>query len=164
MKTNTKLLSLLTLAFSLITSSAVSGDDVEVEKKVRVMVESDKASSVHEWVHADEDAPHAFVFHHDDEDAGPRTFLGVETTNVGSTLGKQLGLTRGVGLVVARVVPDTAAEDVLEKHDILVKFEDQMMISSNQLGVLVQAKEPGAEVELTIMRGRQGGGAFHIRK
>ena len=84
---------------------------------------------------------------------GPRTFLGVETTNVGSTLGKQLGLTRGVGLVVARVVPDTAAAAVLEKHDILVKFEDQLMVSSNQLGVLVQAKEPGAKVELTIVRG-----------
>lgn len=153
MKTNTKFLSCLTAAIPLFASALIAGDDVEVEKKMRVMVASDKTSSVREWVHADKDDVHSYAFQLDDADLGPRTFLGVETTTVGSTLGKQLGLTRGVGLVVARVVPDTGAAKVLEKHDILVKFEDQLMVSSNQLGVLVQAKEPGAEVELTIMRG-----------
>ena len=152
MKTNTKILSCLTAAIPLFASALIAGEEVEAEKKMRVMVASDKASSVHEWVHADNDEGHAIAIHMSDADPGPRTFLGVETTNVGSTLGKQLGLTRGAGLVVARVVPDTGAAKVLEKHDILVKFEDQLMVSSNQLGVLVQAKEPGSEVELTIMR------------
>lgn len=152
MKTKTKLLSLITATLPFVASALFAGDEIEVEKNIRVMVGSDKASSVHEWIEADGDGHAAFVFHHDDDEAGPRTFLGVETTNVGSTLGKQLGLTRGVGLVVARVVPETGAADVLEKHDIIVKFEDQLMVSSNQLGVLVQTKEPGAEVELTIVR------------
>lgn len=154
MKTNTKFLSCLTAAIPLFASALLAGDEVEVEKNMRVMVTSDEASRVHEWVQADDEGHHAFVFHHegDDADLGPRTFLGVETTTVGSTLGKQLGLTRGVGLVVARVVPETGAAKVLEKHDIIVKFEDQLMVSSNQLGVLVQTKEPGAEVKLTIVR------------
>ncbi|MDB4474312.1 PDZ domain-containing protein [Opitutaceae bacterium] len=152
MKTTTKFLSCLTAAIPLFASALIAGDEVEVEKKMRVIVASDKASSVHEWVPADKGDGHSIAFHMDEADLGPHTFLGVETTNVGSTLGKQLGLTRGVGLVVARVVPDTGAAKVLEKHDIIVKFEDQLLVSSNQLGVLVQTKEPGAEVELTIVR------------
>ncbi len=129
------------------------GNEVTKKKEMRVLVESDGTSKVHEWVHADGDMM-TFKSHHDDEvDEGPSTFLGVETTRVGSTLGAQLGLGRGLGLVVARVVPDTGAADALEKHDLLLKFEDQLLVTPDQLGVLVKSKEPGTEVALTILRG-----------
>ncbi|MFX3681283.1 MAG: hypothetical protein ACN6I3_00005, partial [bacterium] len=114
------------------------GDDVAKKKEMRVLIESDGSSEVHEWVHADGD-PMAFKLHHAGEaEEGPSTFLGVETTRVGSTLGAQLGLDRGIGLVVARVVPDTGAAAALEKHDLLLKFEDQLLVTPDQLGVLVK--------------------------
>lgn len=130
---------------------AAAGEPATKTTKTEVIVHSGPSSSIHEWVGADE-GPMAFKFEHDAEET-PRTFLGVETTRVGATLGKQLGLDRGVGLIVARVVPDSGAVDVLEKHDLLVKFEDQLLVSSEQLGVLVQSREPGATVALTILRG-----------
>ncbi|GAB5562435.1 MAG: hypothetical protein SynsKO_40820 [Synoicihabitans sp.] len=152
MKTKLQTTTCLLAASALLSSFALAGDEEKKNEEVRVIVGSDKATSAHEWVHKSDDHK-MFVYSHDDHESGPRTFLGVETSNVSATLGKQLGLPRGIGLVVARVVPDTGAAEVLEKHDILVKFEDQLMVSGNQLGVLVQSKEPGTEVELTIMRG-----------
>lgn len=130
-----------------------AGEPATTTTKSRVIVHADKTLSGHAWVHADGDT---MAFKSGDEsEMGSRTFLGVETTRVGATLGKQLGLDRGVGLVVARVVPESGAMAVLEKHDLLVKFEDQLLISPEQLGVLVQAKAPGTAVELTVMRGGQ---------
>lgn len=145
MKTSKLVFALSTV---LLASSLVAGDEVIKEKKMRVLVDSDHATSVHEWVHED---GNSFIYSTDDE-MPAKTFLGVETTRVGATLGKQLGLDRGIGLIVARVVPDTGAAEVLEKHDLLVKFEDQLLVSSDQLGVLVQSKEPGTAVELTVVR------------
>lgn len=83
----------------------------------------------------------------------PSTFLGVETMRVSATLTEQLGLDRGIGLIVQRVVEETAAADVLKKHDILTKLDDQLLVSSDQLGVLVRSKETGTEVTLTFFRG-----------
>ncbi len=145
------LLSLFALAPVL---PVAAGEPAAVETKTEVIIHSsDHAAPVHEWVHSDSKTM-TFKLEGDAEGES-RTFLGVETTRVGATLGKQLGLDRGVGLVVARVLPDSGATEVLEKHDLLVKFEDQLLVSSDQLGVLVQSKDPGTEVELTVMRGGQ---------
>ena len=108
------------------------GGDPDVEKDVRVIVRHGE---------------------HHDMAMEPTTFLGVETMRVSSTLTEQLGLDRGIGLVVQRVVGDSAATEVLKKHDILTKLDDQLLVSSDQLGVLVRSKEPGSEVTLTFIRG-----------
>ncbi len=89
----------------------------------------------------------------DDEAGGPTAFLGVETMRVSATVRAHLGLPRGIGLVVQRVVPESAATGVLEKHDILTKFDDQLLVSADQLGVLVRGREPGESVTLTFVRG-----------
>ncbi len=92
------------------------------------------------------------------ERAGPRekvTFLGVETTPVNRTLVEQLQLATGAGLVVRRVVPDSAAAAVLKPHDILLKFDDQILIDQNQLGVLTRNRKDGDEVTLTYVRAGQ---------
>ncbi len=90
---------------------------------------------------------------HDEMDTEPVTFLGVETVRVSPTLTEQLGLDRGIGLVVQRVIEETAAAEALKKHDIITKLDDQLIVSPDQLGVLVRAKKPGTEVTLTFVRG-----------
>ncbi len=82
-------------------------------------------------------------------------FLGVETGPVSATTGAQLGLARGTGLVVNHVVPKGPAEGVLQQHDILLKLDDQILIESRQLAVLVRNKKQGDEVSLTYLRAGQ---------
>jgi len=80
------------------------------------------------------------------------TFLGVQTSPVGPTLGAQLGLAKDHGLVVVEVVPESPAAAVLQPHDILLKFNDQILIDIRQLSVLVRSAKAGDEVALTYMR------------
>ena len=78
-------------------------------------------------------------------------FLGVATLPADATLSQQLGLPRGVGLAVAEVVPDSpAAKAGLERHDVLVKLDDQWLVDQYQLAVLVRMHKPGDSVDLTI--------------
>jgi serine protease Do len=93
----------------------------------------------------------------DEAAAPPRkmkiTFLGVVTSPVGEALGEQLGLPRGVGLVVEFVEPDSpAAAAGLFKHDVLVRLEDQLLINQPQLAVLVRMRKPGQRVTVTLKR------------
>lgn len=90
-----------------------------------------------------------------EEATGPVTFLGVQTSKVEAALGAQLGLPRGIGLVVNVVVGGGPVEGVLEKHDVLVKFDDQLLTSGEHLGVLVRAKSPGDAAVLTYRRAGQ---------
>jgi len=80
------------------------------------------------------------------------TFLGVQTGPVGPTLGAQLGLAKDHGLVVVEVVPESPAAAVLQTHDILLKFNDQILIDIRQLSVLVRSAKAGDEVTLTYLR------------
>ncbi|MBI3877302.1 MAG: PDZ domain-containing protein, partial [Verrucomicrobia bacterium] len=81
------------------------------------------------------------------------TFLGVETGPVERTLSAQLGLARDVGLVVHHVADDSPASGVLMENDVLTKFEDQILVDSRQLSVLIRAHKSGDEVTLTLIRG-----------
>lgn len=82
-------------------------------------------------------------------------FLGVETSTVSAALTAQLGLPRGNGLVVNHVVPKSAAAEVLKPNDILLKFDDQILIEVRQLSVLVRNHQEGDEITLTYLRGGQ---------
>ncbi len=79
-------------------------------------------------------------------------FLGVETGPVSPTVSTQLGLQRGMGLVVNQIVPKSAAAGVLSPHDILLKLDDQHLIETRQLAVLIRSKKEGDEVTLTYLR------------
>ncbi len=81
------------------------------------------------------------------------TFLGVETSPVGPTVSAQLNLPSGSGLVVGHVVPASPAAAVLKMHDVLLKLDDQILISQRQLAVLVRNHKEGDEVTLTYVRG-----------
>jgi serine protease Do len=85
-------------------------------------------------------------------ETAPVTFLGVDTQPVSRTLTEQLGLPKGVGLVVRTVVPGSAAATTLKPHDILMKLNDQLLIESRQLAVLIRSFKEGDEITLTFYR------------
>jgi hypothetical protein len=72
---------------------------------------------------------------------------------VDPALSKQLNLPQDTGLVVRTIIPDSPAAGVLETYDILTRFEDQLLIESRQLAVLVRARRTGDEVTVTLVRG-----------
>jgi serine protease Do len=83
----------------------------------------------------------------------PVTFLGVETSQVPSVVSEQLGLAKGLGLVVEYVVPDgPAAAAGIQQNDILKMLNDQILIEPSQLRKLLQTFSEGTEVTLTILR------------
>jgi serine protease Do len=82
-------------------------------------------------------------------------FLGVETAPVSATTAAQLGLARGTGLVVNHVVPKSSADGVLNQHDVLLKLDDQILIETRQLSVLIRTRKEGDEITLSYIRGGQ---------
>lgn len=83
------------------------------------------------------------------------TYLGVETGPVPRALAAHLGLPPDHGLTINAVAENSPAASVLRQHDVLVKFEDQVLVDSRQLSVLIRAKKPGDDVKLTFMRAGQ---------
>jgi serine protease Do len=81
------------------------------------------------------------------------TYLGISTHSIDATLASQMELPPETGLVVVHILPDSPAADVLKKHDLLTRFEDQILIEPRQLGVLVRSRKEGEEVKLTLFRG-----------
>src|SRR6266481_6762437 len=83
----------------------------------------------------------------------PAIFLGVETSQVPTVVSEQLGLSKGLGLVVEYVVPDSpAAVAGIQQNDILKTLNDQILIEPSQLRKLLQTFSDGADVTLTILR------------
>lgn len=90
---------------------------------------------------------------HDKAPKVPMTFLGVETSQVPSVVSEQLGLTKGLGLVVDYVVPNSpAASAGVQQNDILKMLNDQILMEPTQLRKLLQTFSEGTEVTLTILR------------
>ena len=91
--------------------------------------------------------------HHQKAPKVPVTFLGVETSQVPSVVSEQLGLAKGLGLVVEYVVPNSpAASAGVQQNDILKMLNDQILIEPSQLRKLLQTFSEGSEVTLTILR------------
>ncbi|MGB9474074.1 MAG: PDZ domain-containing protein [Candidatus Udaeobacter sp.] len=83
----------------------------------------------------------------------PAIFLGVETSQVPTVVSEQLGLAKGLGLVVEYVVPDSpAAAAGVQQNDILKMLNDQILIEPSQLRKLLQTFSDGTEVTLTVLR------------
>lgn len=84
----------------------------------------------------------------------PVPYIGVMTREVSPELRAQFNLPEGFGLMVEEVMPDSPAEHAgLKVHDILVKFEDQQLVSMEQLMLLVRSKHKGDTVNLTVITG-----------
>ena len=91
--------------------------------------------------------------HHDKAPKVPVTYLGVETSQVPTVVSDQLGLAKGLGLVVDYVEPNSpAATAGVQQNDILKMLNDQILIEPSQLRKLLQTFSEGADVTLTILR------------
>jgi len=80
-------------------------------------------------------------------------WLGVATEETSEALASQLGLNKGEGLTVTYVAPDgPAAKAGLQKSDVLVEFEKQLLVHPAQLRKLIQMHKEGDEVQLKYYR------------
>ncbi|MCK5802689.1 MAG: PDZ domain-containing protein [Lentisphaeria bacterium] len=81
-------------------------------------------------------------------------YLGIAVKSVGPELGEQLGLDSDTGLLVLYVTPGgPGAVGGLRKHDVLTMFEDQILVNTSQLRVLVANAGEGAKCDLAGKRG-----------
>lgn len=81
-------------------------------------------------------------------------FIGVVTSPLGEAVRAQTTLPEDVGLSVDVVSPDSpAAKAGLKAHDILAKYDDQLLCAAVQLSALVKRTGTGNKAKLTVLRG-----------
>ncbi|MCX6876983.1 MAG: PDZ domain-containing protein [Verrucomicrobia bacterium] len=85
--------------------------------------------------------------------AGKATMLGVVVERISEDLRYQLPLIKpGAGLIVRELVKDgPAAQANLAMMDILLRWNDQLLVHPAQLQVLVQSSKPGDKVDLEYL-------------
>jgi len=80
-------------------------------------------------------------------------YLGVAASPASAALRVQTKLPRGIGLVVDVVESNSPADAAgLKQYDILHKLNDQWLVNTEQLMVLIRTFKPGDEVKLTVIR------------
>ena len=80
-------------------------------------------------------------------------WLGIAMEPVQEDVRAQLSLAPGEGVVVSHVAPESpAAKAGLQPNDILLRFEDQILVEPSQLKKLIAMKKPGESVKLTYLR------------
>ena len=91
--------------------------------------------------------------HRDKAPKVPVTYLGIETSQVPTVVSEQLGMAKGLGLVVDYVEANSpAATAGVQQNDILKMLNDQILIEPSQLRKLLQTFPEGTEVTLTVLR------------
>jgi hypothetical protein len=83
---------------------------------------------------------------------GKGPYLGVAVESPTPALRAQLRLPEGAGLVVNYVDPQGPSKDALKTHDVLQRFDDQVLINGEQLVALVRMRKAGETVRLTVTR------------
>jgi len=82
------------------------------------------------------------------------TFFGVSTAAVDEAQAAQLKLPGSTGLLVLYVQPNSPADVAgLKADDVLLKFDDQLLINGPQLSTLVRIAKSGQEIAVTRSRG-----------
>jgi uncharacterized membrane protein len=88
---------------------------------------------------------------HGKHEKGP--WLGIAMEPVQDVVRAQLSLAPGEGIVVNHVAPESpAAKAGLQPNDILLRFEEQILVEPSQLRKLIAMKKPGDSVKLTYLR------------
>jgi len=81
-------------------------------------------------------------------------FIGIVTSPLGEQVRAQTNLPEDIGLSVVSVAPDSpAAKAGLKVHDILAKYDDQILCAAVQLSALVKRTGTGNKATLTVLRG-----------
>lgn len=80
-------------------------------------------------------------------------WMGVATQVAPSVLGSQLGFPKGTGLVVLDVVKGSPAQKAgIQRHDILLRMGDQILVNAPQLKVLVEGRGIVEKTTFVLMR------------
>lgn len=91
----------------------------------------------------------------DDAHEGQETlaWLGVAVDEVDELVSDQLGLKPHTGLMVEAVVPGSPAdENGIQRHDILTRLDDQLLVVPRQLEILLHMRAPRTPVQITCVR------------
>ena len=81
------------------------------------------------------------------------TWLGIRTAPIPASLREHLEIEGGVGIQIHQVLDDSpAAKAGLRDRDILMQFNDQILISPDHLSILVRREQAGNKAELTLIR------------
>ena len=89
------------------------------------------------------------------KDSDDRTiaYLGIYATKVNPNVSHQLKLTENLYLNVELVAKNSPAEKAgIQKFDLLLQMDDQILVNQEQLKYLVRSKMPKDEVILTLLR------------
>lgn len=84
--------------------------------------------------------------------AKPFTYLGIALEGIDEPLRTQLQIPDTMGLLVSWVDEESPSKGVLEKYDVILRLDDQMIINADQLQSLVRMHKPGDDVTLHIVR------------
>lgn len=80
------------------------------------------------------------------------TFAGIVVEEVPEILGKHLPIPKGMGLIVTEVLKDSPAEQAgIRKDDILLRFDDQLLASQDQLRKLTRSRKSGDKVRFGLV-------------
>lgn len=80
-------------------------------------------------------------------------YLGVGLGRVSEALAAQLGLERGEGILVEQVEKGSPAEKAgFAKNDVIVKIDDQVVLSDEQLRKLIGYSKPGMALNVEVVR------------
>jgi len=85
------------------------------------------------------------------DEKGP--WIGLAMEPLQEVVRAQLSLAPGEGIVVSHVMPESpAAKAGLKANDILLRFNDQIIVDIEQLKKLIAMKKPGDTVKLTFLQ------------
>lgn len=88
-----------------------------------------------------------------DSDDRTTAYLGIYATKVNPNVSHQLKLTENLYLNVELVAKNSPAEKAgIQKFDLLLQMNDQILVNQEQLKYLVRSKMPTDEVILTLLR------------
>lgn len=80
-------------------------------------------------------------------------FMGVVIDSVPEVLRDYINLPKGVGILLKHVTSGGPAEKAgLKENDILVRFNDQLLVNMKQLSTLIDLAGPGKEVTVEVIR------------
>ncbi len=82
-----------------------------------------------------------------------RAWFGVATIPVPPALAQHLRIPEGFGIQVIEVSPDSpAAKSGIQESDILLRLDDQRLISPEHLALLIREKSKGDSVSFTVIQ------------
>jgi len=80
-------------------------------------------------------------------------YAGMRTEEAPEALCHHLPIPRGFGLLVAEVLKDSPAEHAgIQRHDILLRSDDQRLANPAQMHALIRSRKPGETMNFTVFR------------